>query len=147
MALMFIIAYAFLLPIAFVIYRFVHATSKLPPAGCGLAPVHPSRSWWDILDLNMLLSQMYAACDSTLHIFERNTWDRLREKSGFTVRSLRFSRLGSTTIYTKDPININAVLVSQFPDFLVGGRRHSLEPLIGHQIVKSFFLESDYILC
>jgi len=135
---MLLVAYACLLSIAFVIYRFIQATSKLPPAGCGVAPVPPFRPWWDILDLHMLFSEIYAAWDNTLHTFERSTWDRLCEKSGYTVRTMGFSRLGTTTVYTTDPVNINAILVSQFPDFLVGGRRHSLEPLLGYQIVKSF---------
>jgi len=125
-----------LLFIASKILSYIQNATKAGAAGLGL-PQHPRAPAWDILGLKFLAGLSSAALHNEMHKYLDQTFKTLGQQAGTTIRTFVFSRLGAPTIVTLDPVNTNAILVSQFNDFSMGNRAKLLGPLIGvHSIVS-----------
>lgn len=123
--------YALCFAVLFTFSRRVWEAFKPLPAGCGTAPKPPSKPWWDIIELSYVFDSLKAAHNGTLHRLEKTTFDQLSDAKGYKVRTCSHRRLGSLVIYTCDSANVNALLASQFSDFVNGGRGKAFAPLLG----------------
>lgn len=118
---------------------YIQNASKARAEGLGF-PQHPQAPAWDVLGLKFLAGLSRAALNNEMHKYLDQTFKALGQKAGTTIRTFVFSRLGAPTIVTLDPVNTNAILVSQFNDFSMGNRAKLLGPLIGvHSIVSQEF--------
>lgn len=113
--------------------------SKARAEGLG-SLLDPPAPAWDFLGLTFLAGLSSAAWNNEMHTYLDRTFKSLSSKAGTTIRTFVFSRLGSPTIVTLDPVNTNAILVTQFNDFCMGNRAKLLGPVIGvHSIVSIMF--------
>lgn len=86
---------------------------------------------------------LVAATRSTLHDLEQATFDQLSRERGAPIRTFGFNRAGEKLLHTMDPVLINAILVRQFNDFVMGRRLKYFEPLLGeHSIVSTSVSET-----
>lgn len=96
---------------------------------------------WDFLEIRWLLRMLIAATRGTLHDLEQETFDRLSRERRSPIRTFGFSRAGERMIHTMDPELVNAVLVRQFDEFIMGKREKYFEPLLGrHSMVSTSLL-------
>lgn len=128
-----------LLFIAAKVFSYTQNAAKAKAEGLGL-PQHPQAPAWDVLGLKFLAGLSGAGLNNEMHKYLDQTFKKLGQQAGTTIRTFVFSRLGAPTVVTLDPVNTNAILVTQFNDFSMGNRAKLLGPLIGvHSIVSSLY--------
>ena len=111
------------------------SASKAKALGCGSAPLFRP---WDVLGIKSFQLEMNGMKTNRLS----NAFVyRKKEMSRLTGRNCKTFRIkyppGETWYYTFDPINLQAVLATQFQDFQQSASRiAAFQPLLGVGIVR-----------
>ncbi|KAL4889353.1 cytochrome P450 [Aspergillus ambiguus] len=113
---------------------YVHHTRNARSWRCEPAPFYPG----DILGINTLREVLRALKENDLPRLVQRRFQRMCTREGRIVPTFNVSQLRRDAMFTCDPKNIQAILITQFKDFEVGATRRSiLEPYLGHGIFTS----------
>lgn len=111
--------------------------------GCLPAPIYP-HPVWDLLGLQQVGRQMREAKRDRGAEYYVARSEVVSRHRGRRTTTYLVNSLGSYVYYTYDAKNIQAMLATQFGDFVLGGSRPAnFAPLLGRGIVR-FFSSSPY---
>lgn len=121
------------------IAKSVYQVYKARQLGCGSVPLYYKGDPWGIGTLRESIG-----ADKAKQILKMSEerMQRVSDREGRQVTTMRMKQMGRESITTNDPKNIQAVLATQFKDFELGySRKTSLSPLLGAGIVSAKVLE------
>lgn len=129
--------------ISFVIYKIVSSiiTSRRHAAaarrlGC-VDPPPMKQSIFDPLGIKGVIEVLKADKEHRLLQYFKKRSDLNCDEQGNPINTLTQHLLGTKTVFTTDPRNVQAILATQFKDFGLGRVRNAtFAPLLGHGIVS-----------
>ncbi|KAL4785786.1 cytochrome P450 [Aspergillus varians] len=102
--------------------------------GCAPIPRYPT----DILGLKALREALISDKEKEIPLLLQRRVEELSIREKRIVSTFRIRQMGLDTIFTCDPLNVQALLATKFKDFELGsGRRHTLHPFLGTGIFTS----------
>lgn len=126
---------------SFVLYKVVayiltelHYRKEAKRLGC-----EPAYSWkfLDFQGIRNVLKILAADKQSRIPDYFKGRVDDACAEEGRTITAFAVTMMGSHTIFTTNPKNVQAVLATQFKDFGLGERRNVVfSELLGHGIVR-----------
>ncbi|KAF2087173.1 putative P450 monooxygenase [Saccharata proteae CBS 121410] len=127
---------------SFVIYKFVNFIAKkrrhaikARELGCQPPPVWDSK---DILGITNTIKIVQAGKANRVPDYVVERFETISKREGRPVSTMKQNTAGDTQIFTADPKNIQALLATQFKDFVLGETRtNNFAPLLGYGIFTS----------
>ncbi|KAF9885591.1 hypothetical protein FE257_012797 [Aspergillus nanangensis] len=114
------------------IVLYIQHVRKSRGMGCKKAPLYPGR---DPFGISTLLEALNADREKLLPELAERRIDLLSQKRNRYVSTFRVRQAGRENFFTTDPKNIQALLATQFNDFVLGDmRRNVAKPLVGNGI-------------
>lgn len=109
--------------------------AKARALGCSTLPCFP-QAWYDPFNINGVRKVFAGAKRGRILDVFQDRFDYMSRLKGRYCTTYDIHMLGASTIVTRHPENLKAILATQFDDFVLGSRVPIAKPLLGNGIVR-----------